>query len=69
MSTLDFNVDDFLEEAARAQAAIPPAERARHRAAAERARFDAARFLLTRGSAADRQLAARFAFGVARRAA
>ncbi len=69
MSTLDFDVDDVLEEAARAYAATPPAERARHRAAVDRARVDAARFLLQRGSGADRQLAARFAFRAARRAA
>ncbi|MBK8593992.1 MAG: hypothetical protein IPN83_00070 [Holophagales bacterium] len=68
-AALAFDVDAFLEEAARAVAAIPPAERSRHRAAVDRARFDAARFLLQRGSAVDRQLAARFAFGAPLRAA
>lgn len=69
MTALDFDVDDVLGNAARVNAAVSPAERARHRAAVDRARVDAARFLLQRGGAADRQLAARFAFRAARRAA
>ena len=65
----DFDVDAVLLEARRRYAKLPPEERERHRAAREHARIAAARFLLTSGRAEDRRLAARFIFGMTRRAA
>ena len=65
----DLEIDEILLEAQRRYAELPREERERHRAARERARVAAARFLLTSGRADDRRLAARFAFGIPRRAA
>lgn len=66
---LEFDIDAAIREAKRAYAERPEEDRDRHRAAVDRARFDAARFLLERGDAEDRRLAARFIFGMTRSAA
>lgn len=66
---LELDVDELLRVAREAGARRTPEQRERHRVARERARLDAARFLLKHGDAADRRLAARFAFGMTGRAA
>ena len=58
---LGLDVDELLVALAAASAAVAPEDRVRHASARERARFEAARFLLRRGSAEDRLLAARWA--------
>lgn len=66
---LDLDIDQILRDAVEHYSRVAPAEQARHRAAVGRARLDAARFLLRRGDAEDRRLAARHAFGLTGRAA
>ena len=64
-----FDVDEVLADVRASEAKRTPEEKERAALAIDRARFEAARFLLANGTPGDRQIAARFAFGVSRRAA